>query len=438
MDHADRHALPDRYRQDRDLTLRDEQQLDAPRGRESSFDDRSTHFEQGSSADGAFRGRIYRKPSSSLTEDSTGQGVSGQDAKYGTSFSSGEYGAENGRYPYKHGPLSIPYTTPASQFLYGTSVVTAALRSSKRQLYKLYVYDSENREVLARDQSIRKLALLRDVAVTRLKEDGLSLLDKLSRGRPHNGYILEASPLPKLPVRDFQPVRGHQGVFHATLNHQSSEEEKVNGTESEVKYQSVFPRYPLVLMLDGILDPGNLGGILRTAYFFGVDAIAISNRNCAPFSPVTLKASAGAAENLNLMSIAQPRSFIDESQRNGWKFYAAVAPSSSTRSGGRRVTHFTTSTLACPVRDHPCVLMVGGEGEGLSWDLQKKADFVLGVEGNRIRPSGVDSLNVSVATGLLCEAFLRRPVPVHVDKKSSGTDKDSAGTDNADGGQRLF
>lgn len=206
MDHADRHALPDRYRQDRDLTLRDEQQLDAPRGRESSFDDRSTHFEQGSSADGAFRGRIYRKPSSSLTEDSTGQGgsfsqgqgraggrtyspygeVSGQDAKYGTSFSSGEYGAENGRYPYKHGPLSIPYTTPASQFLYGTSVVTAALRSSKRQLYKLYVYDSENREVLARDQSIRKLALLRDVAVTRLKEDGLSLLDKLSRGRPHN------------------------------------------------------------------------------------------------------------------------------------------------------------------------------------------------------------------------------------------------------------
>ena len=75
--------------------------------------------------------------------------------------------------------------------------------------------------------------------------------------------------------------------------------------------------------------------------------------------------------------------------------------------------------------------MLGGEGEGLSWDLQKKADFVLGVEGNRIRPRGVDSLNVSVATGLLCEAFLRRPVSVHVDKKSSGTD-------NTDGGQRLF
>ena len=206
MDHADHHAPLDRYRQDRDLTPRDERQLDAPRGQESAFDNQSTHFDQGSSADGAFRGTVHKTPNSSLTENSTGQGgsfsqgqgraggrsyspygeTSGQDAKYGTSFSSAEYRAENGRYPYKHGPLSIPYTTPASQFLYGTSVVTAALRSSKRQLYRLYVYDGENREVLARDQSIRKLALFRDVTVTRLKEDGLSLLDKLSRGRPHN------------------------------------------------------------------------------------------------------------------------------------------------------------------------------------------------------------------------------------------------------------
>ena len=131
------------------------------------------------------------------------------------------------------------------------------------------------------------------------------------------------------------------------------------------------------------------------------------------------------------MSIAHPRAFIDESQKNGWKFYAALAPSDPTSFDDRRVTHFTTSSLACPVRDHPCVLMLGGEGVGLRWDLQRKADFILGVEGHRIGQGGVDSLNVSVATGLLCEAFLRRPVSTLVGKELSNTD-------NSEGGQRLF
>lgn len=179
------------------------------------------------------------------------------------------------------------------------------------------------------------------------------------------------------------------------------------------------------------LDPGNLGGVLRTAYFFGVDAVAISNRNGAPLSPVALKASAGASEVMELMSIAHPRAFIDESRKSGWKFYAGVAPSGSTGFDSKRVARLTTSTLRCPVRDHPCVLMLGGEGEGLSWDLQKKADFELGVEGYRAGQGGVDSLNVGVATGLLCEAFLRKPVDQHVIKERAETDK-------VEGGERLF
>lgn len=54
--------------------------------------------------------------------------------------------------------------------------------------------------------------------------------------------------------------------------------------------------------------------------------------------------------------------------------------------------------------------MLGGEGEGLRKILQKKADFTVGVEGYRMGHGGVDSLNVSVATGLLCEAFMRIPI----------------------------
>ena len=54
--------------------------------------------------------------------------------------------------------------------------------------------------------------------------------------------------------------------------------------------------------------------------------------------------------------------------------------------------------------------MLGGEGEGLRQILQRKADYIVGVEGQRIGQGGVDSLNVSVAAGVLCEAFLRRPL----------------------------
>ena len=65
-------------------------------------------------------------------------------------------------------------------------MITAALRSSKRQLYKLYMYGGENREVQAQDASVRKLALARSVRVTRVERDWLRLMDKMSGGRPHN------------------------------------------------------------------------------------------------------------------------------------------------------------------------------------------------------------------------------------------------------------
>ena len=304
-------------------------------------------------------------------------------------------------------PVSIPYTTPASEFLYGTSIITAALLSSRRKLYKLYIYGGDNRVVHGQDQKIRDLALKRGVVAERVKGDWLRLMDKMSAGRPHNGYILEASPLPKLPVTGFQAVEKRNGEFHAILGYQSREDEAINGTGSIIKYDVTFPRYPFVLLLDGILDPGNLGAILRSAFFLGVDTVAISNRSSAPVSPVAIKASAGASESLPLVSVSQPGGFIDQCKRNGWKIYAAVAPTPGKRTG--LGNYFSTSDLGCPVRNHPCLLILGGEGEGLRWNIQSKADFDVGVDGPRNGHGKVDSLNVSVAAGLLCEAFLRKP-----------------------------
>lgn len=83
-------------------------------------------------------------------------------------------------------PLAIPYTTPASEFLYGHSVVTAALKFSRRKFYKLYLYNGDTAEVRGQDREVRKLALAANVEVTRVGTDWLRLMDKMSAGRPHN------------------------------------------------------------------------------------------------------------------------------------------------------------------------------------------------------------------------------------------------------------
>lgn len=80
-------------------------------------------------------------------------------------------------------PLAIPYTTPASEFLYGHSVVTTALKYSRRSFYKLYLYSGDTR---GQDRQVRKMALAANVEVTRVGSDWLKLMDKMSGGRPHN------------------------------------------------------------------------------------------------------------------------------------------------------------------------------------------------------------------------------------------------------------
>ncbi|CAL8577658.1 hypothetical protein XPA_003482 [Xanthoria parietina] len=308
-------------------------------------------------------------------------------------------------------PLAIPYTTPASEFLYGHSVVTAALKSSRRTFYKLYLYDGDAAEVRGQDKQVRKLALAANLEVTRVGNDWIKLMDKMSGGRPHNGYILEASPLPKLPVTGLKhvpsPPRTPRPTFDVILDHQSREEEAVNGTGTAVPYGTGHQRFPFLLLLDGIRDTGNLGAIIRSAHFLGADGIILCTRNSAALTPVTLKAAAGAAELLPLFSVSQPASFIDECQENGWKFYAAVSPDSSDSGRVTGRAYYSSTTLGNPTQRHPCILVLGSEGDGLRWNIQKKADFMLGIEARRSGSGEVDSLNVSVASALLCDAFLR-------------------------------
>ncbi|KAJ5781685.1 uncharacterized protein N7518_010168 [Penicillium psychrosexuale] len=327
-------------------------------------------------------------------------------------------------------PDTIPYTTPASEFIYGTSAVEAALRCSRRQLYKLYIYQSTEEELSAAKVTIRKLALSKNIAVKMAFAGWDRLMDKMSAGRPHNGCILEASPLPKLPVRGLLAVPSiSEEYFRTELAPQTREEAAVNGTDDRIQIHHPSPspheaeqrhRYPIVLLLDGVVDTGNMGAIIRSSYFLGVDAIVLAGRNSAPMSPITIKCSAGAAENMPILHVTNEVDFIQRSQQNGWRFYAADAP----LPGSVHLDHISAdgdqSGAKLPSTTGPSVIMMGSEATGLSSHIKSHADAIISIPGARQSsilgvesdPARIDSLNVSVAAALLMEKFLRTPMTV--------------------------
>ncbi|GKZ47926.1 hypothetical protein AbraIFM66951_011504 [Aspergillus brasiliensis] len=314
-------------------------------------------------------------------------------------------------------PRAVPYTTPASQFVYGISACMAALRCSRRRLYKLYIYQAEDQELSPDKKALRKLALSKNVAVKIAFANWNRLLDQMSAGRPHQGCVLEVSPLPQLPVQNFRPVSSPEADhFSLELGAQSREEALVNTTNNTVDINnSSRKRYPLVILLDGIVDPGNLGAIIRSAYYLGADAIVLAGRNSAEITPVVVKTSAGAAELMTLLHVRNEVDFIRRSKDNGWRFYAAAAPGK-----GSTPTYIDPADFGHegPVTQAPSVIMMGSEGTGLSPHILSQADAIVGIPGAKISPelgaesdpARVDSLNVSVATALLINTFLQVPV----------------------------
>ncbi|RFU77974.1 rna methyltransferase [Trichoderma arundinaceum] len=308
--------------------------------------------------------------------------------------------------------MNIKYTTAASQFLYGKSVVKAALEQGRRQLYKLFIYGGENRKDSKDNAVITRLAERRGVPITIIPNEDQRLMDKMSMGRPHNGFVLETSPLPQLPVKSLGNLEETPGKlgFHVELDYQSKEEEAINGQDTFVPRKSHNAPKPFVLLLNEILDPGNLGGILRTASYLGVDAVGITNRSSSTLTPVVLKSAAGAVEEITIFSVDSPVSFIEESKKAGWKTYAAVAPPDpklAQRHGDKFISTAVVE-MEQPLTRHPCVLVLGNEGHGLSKPLKVAADYELSVP-YFVHNSCVDSLNVSVAAGLLCHSFVRTP-----------------------------
>ncbi len=139
---------------------------------------------------------------------------------------------------------------------------------------------------------------------------------------------------------------------------------------------------PLVLVLDGIMDPQNLGAILRSADQFATDMVVIPSRHSAQETQTVAKVSAGASAYVPLAVVPNIPSALELLKENGFWIFGADMEGQTTDTidfGGK----------VC--------LVLGSEGTGLRRLVRERCDFLA-----RIPAAGhVDSFNVSVAAGIL-------------------------------------
>lgn len=185
-------------------------------------------------------------------------------------------------------------------------------------------------------------------------------LDRLARGGVHQGVVADLRDQTRLGVEDL--VAQAAGV-------------------------------PLIVVLDGIEDPHNLGAILRTADAAGADGVIRQSRRAAPLGGATAKASAGAVAHVRVADVVNIARALDELKAAGvWTVgLAGDAP---------RAYDAIDYTL-------PTALVVGAEGAGLRRLVRERCDWLVSVP----MQGHVQSLNVSVATGIaLFEALRQRRI----------------------------
>lgn len=295
-------------------------------------------------------------------------------------------------------------TLVGSELLFGTHSVAAALASGSRTFERVTIQLGDD----ARGDAVRGARALapwfraRRIPVVRAER---SVLDALARGGTHQGVVAHVSTL-ALP-------------------------EAVDGLDpSSVTREGAGP--PVLLALDGITDPQNVGAIMRTALLLGVDGIVLPKHGGAPVNATLSKTSAGALEVLAAASrVSITRSlptFLGAAAAAGWRVLAA----GGSASGGREAT-----SAALPIecswetlsRDAPTVLVLGSEGAGLSSaarnactafvNVPMSLDTVLstcaqrGGDTSGTAPSLpplpiLDSFNVSVAAALLLSKLTAR------------------------------
>lgn len=220
--------------------------------------------------------------------------------------------------------------------IYGVRPVIEALRGGRRKV--LEVLDATG------SAQVAQAAKAAGVFVQKVSQQRVA---ELAAGAVHQGIVARVSPYPYIELEDLlsTPV-------------------------------------PLVVVLDGVTDPHNLGAVLRVADAAGASGVVIPKDRAAGVTAAAVKASAGASEHVPVARVTNLRRAVDQMQRAGLWVYAAEV-------GG---TEYGDLDLTGPIG-----LVLGSEGRGVRRLVREGCDGAISIP----MLGAVGSLNVSVAAAVL-------------------------------------
>lgn len=144
---------------------------------------------------------------------------------------------------------------------------------------------------------------------------------------------------------------------------------------------------PLVVVLDGVTDPHNLGAIIRSAECVGAHGVIIPERRSVGLTPAAVKAAAGACEYMNVVRVVNLNRTLEELKERGLWVVGATMDGEDVASANLT---------------GPMALVIGAEGEGISQLVEKNCDMKVSLP----MRGHIESLNASVAAGVLLYAVL--------------------------------
>ncbi len=241
-----------------------------------------------------------------------------------------------------------------TETIYGIHAINALLDQAPKRLQELLLVQQRD------DQRLQALAARADEQGVALRRVTREELDKLVDGN-HQGAVAHCVPRQAMPENQLADLVA-----------------AIDGP-------------PLLLLLDGVTDPHNLGACLRSAEAAGVHAVIIPKDKSADITPLVRKIASGAAEFIPVFKVTNlARTMADLQQQGIWLVGLA----------GEVDTSLYDIDLSGPLG-----LVMGAEGSGLRRLTREKCDYLAGIP----MPGLVASLNVSVATGVcLFEAVRQR------------------------------
>ena len=189
--------------------------------------------------------------------------------------------------------------------------------------------------------------------------------------------------VPKERLDSMSETGHHQGVMAYAAAYEYAEVEDI------LKIAEEKGEPPFLFLLDGIEDPHNLGAIIRTANLAGAHGVIIPKRRAVGLTATVARTSAGALNYTPVAKVTNMAATIEDLKKRGIWFVCAAM-------GGESMYRLNLTG--------PIGLVIGNEGEGVSRLVKEKCDMIASIP----MKGDIDSLNASVATGVLAYEIVRQ------------------------------